>query len=567
MHILERPSINGAGATIHTETLPARRRRFPWRIVAALVAIVAIVTTSAIVISRRASAVTYTTVPLVRSTLVAQVTATGTVNPQDTINVGTQQSGTISELDVDYNSHVRKGQVLARIDPTSFQDALNSARAQLAQAQAQANAQAASANGAQSSIAAAQATERSGAANAVAAQSTARSAAAAVASAQSNVTKAQSALALAQQTVNRDAGLLAQGYVAQNQADADRSNLVAAQSALDGAQTAVMQARAQAAASASQAVASLAQQQAQNEQQSVAQSAAGTASSTHQAAVAAIGIAAASVANAEENVRRTVITSPVDGTVISRGVSIGQTVAASFQTPTLFSIARDLTKMQIDVAVGEPDIGAVKPRENVDFSVLAYPGVTFHGTVAQVRQNPTTVSNVVTYDTVVRVDNPDGKLRPGMTANVSLAVAHVDDALIVPLQALQYTPASGTIARRHRTQTGAANAPAGARAAASVSPWGQTGAGTAGVVATGSRGRVFVQTTSGLRPVGVRIGLVSGANVAVTPLRGALHPNDAIVVADSSAPSGHARTSTTNPFAGQQPQRGGGGGSPMGGLR
>ena len=145
---------------------------------------------------------------------------------------------------------------------------------------------------------------------------------------------------------------------------------------------------------------------------------------------------------------------------MARDVSVGQTVAASLQTPTLFSIAQDLGKMEVDINVAEPDIGNVKPGDTVDFSVLAYPNRTFHGTVAQVRINPQTVNNVVTYDVVVLVDNRDGALLPGMTANATIDVATAKNALVVPLSALQWSPHANA-------STGTASSAAG-----SQSPWG-----------------------------------------------------------------------------------------------
>src|SRR5204862_1639876 len=134
------------------------------------------------------------------------------------------------------------------------------------------------------------------------------------------------------------------------------------------------------------------------------------------------------------------ITSPVDGEVISRSVDVGQTVAASLQAPVIFTIANDLTKMQIDANVAEADIGGVEPGQTVDFTVDAFPTRTFHGQVTQVRNAPITVQNVVTYDTVIEVGNPDLKLKPGMTANVSIIVAHVEGAVKMPNAALRYRP-------------------------------------------------------------------------------------------------------------------------------
>src|SRR6266404_4096302 len=148
------------------------------------------------------------------------------------------------------------------------------------------------------------------------------------------------------------------------------------------------------------------------------------------------------------------ITSPIDGVVISRNVDVGQTVAASLQAPVIFQIANDLTKMQIDSNVAEADIGAVAIDQNVDFTVDAFPTHTFHGKVTQVRNAPITVQNVVTYDTVIGVSNPDLKLKPGMTANVSIIVTHKDDVLQIKNAALRYRPAEATPAQTQANSPG-----------------------------------------------------------------------------------------------------------------
>ncbi|HEV3153750.1 MAG TPA: biotin/lipoyl-binding protein [Candidatus Baltobacteraceae bacterium] len=307
---------------------------------------------------RSSAASAYVTEPVVRQDLTQTITASGTVNPQDTVQIGTQVSGTISQLYVDYNSHVKKGQVLAKIDPSQFLAQLSQAQAALAQARAQAAQQAQSASGAQATITEAQQTSAAQTANAQAAQ-------ASIASAQANVSKAQSAAQLAQQTVTRDSQLLSNGYISQSQYDSDKASAESAAAGVQSAQAALTQAQAQAAASANQAAASATQTQVSSAQAGASQDAA-------DAAQAAVQVAQAQVAQDELNLQRTVITSPVDGTVISRAVSVGQTVAASLQTPTLFSIAQDLKKMEVDIAVGEPDIGNVRPGDTVSFSVLAY---------------------------------------------------------------------------------------------------------------------------------------------------------------------------------------------------
>ncbi|HTW85912.1 MAG TPA: efflux RND transporter periplasmic adaptor subunit [Candidatus Sulfotelmatobacter sp.] len=563
MNIAERPATNDR---IHTVILePPRRRPRIWLAAAAVLCIVAIIATLFVVRSR-ASAVSYTTVPAQTGSLAQTVTATGTLNPQNTINVGTQVSGTINTIQADYNSHVKKGQVLATIDPTTFNAALAQAQAQLAQAQANAQAAAATATGGPSSVAEASAQAAAAAAASKAALATAQSAQAGIATAQSTVTKDQSALTLAQQTLSRDRQLLAQGYVAQNQVDTDQTNFVAAQQTLDAAKLAVTQAQAQTAAAQAQAVQAGATQQAQTAQTGVSSAQAANQAATAQADIAAIGIDRAQVTTAEQNVKNTIITSPVDGTVIARDVTVGQTVAASLQTPTLFSIAQDLSKMELDLAVGEPDIGHVAAGDPVSFSVLAFPNRTFTGTVEQVRQAPTTVNNVVTYTVVVLVGNTDGSLLPGMTANATIQVAHVDNATIVPLAALSFQPPSGAFGSHHARRPQGASAPAGAAKstahASSSSPWGATQTVSSGAVTPGSTGRVFVLSGKTLRPVPVHVGLVSATQATVTPLRGTLAAGDAIVTADTGgARATHAAAG--NPLAGGQ----GGGGRMLGGVR
>ncbi len=523
-----------------------------------------------IVVRSRASAVSYTTVPVQSGALAQTVTASGTLNPQNTINVGTQVSGMISEIDADFNSKVKKGQVLAKIDPTTLQASLEQAQATLAQSEAQAAASGATASGGPASVAEAQAQAQAAAASAQAAKMTADAAQAAVATAQTTITKNQSALQLAQATVSRDQQLLAQGYIAQSQMDTDRSNLVAAQSTLASSRAAVAQAQAQAAASTAQIATANAQEQAQNAQTGVSSATAANQAATHDASVAAIGIQEAQVKTAQANLANTIITSPVNGTVIARDVSIGQTVASSLQTPTLFAIAQDLTKMELDLAVGEPDIGRVAAGDPVSFTVLAYPNRTFTGTVEQVRKNPTTVSNVVTYTSVVIVDNKDNALLPGMTANATIQVAHVNGASIVPLAALGYTPPSGSLQHAKRARPAGATSGATANnattAKAGASPWGNTGANSAGAVTAGSTGRIFVERGGKLTMVPVKVGLVNETQASVTPLRGTLSATDQVVVGDShGASSSHA--AARNPLTGGGAPGGGGRGGTLGGAR
>jgi HlyD family secretion protein len=234
--------------------------------------------------------------------------------------------------------------------------------------------------------------------------------------------------------------------------------------------------------------------------------------------------------------QRATIVSPVDGTVVSRQVSVGQTVAASLQTPTLFSIAQDLHKMEVDINVGEPDIGNVRPGDAVTFSVLAYPNETFKGTVSQVRVNPTTVNNVVTYTVITLVNNAQGKLLPGMTANANIAVQTAKNALVVPLQALSFRPA-GSFKGTHRRAAATGGA---------ASPWGQTAGGAGGSVTAGSTGTIFVQRNGKPSPVRVKVSLVSGTQAAVTPLRGTLQAGDAVIVSSSGSQNSSTRSSASS---------------------
>ncbi len=570
MQTLERPSTNGHVTSVKLES---KRRRPRWLLAALAVLVIVAIVASVLVVRSRAGAVTYTTVPVQTGSLAQTVTASGTLNPQNTINVGTQVSGIISEIDADFNSRVKKGQILAKLDPTTFQAVLDQAKSTLAQSEAQAQATGATAGGGPSAVAQAQAQAQAAAATARAAKMTAAASQAAVATAQTTVTKDQAALQLAQQTVARDRQLVSQGYIAQNQVDTDQSNLVAAQTALDGARAAVAQAQAQTGASVAQIAQANASAQALSAQTGVSGATAANQVATHDASVAAIGIQQAQVAQAQQNVNHTIITSPVDGTVISRVVAVGQTVAASLTTPTLFSIAQDLTKMELDLAVGEPDIGRVRPGDPVNFTVLAYPNRVFRAVVKQVRQNPTTVTNVVTYTNVVVVDNKDGALLPGMTADATIQVAHADNATIVPLAAFSYTPAAGSVAHRKRTtgaNTGASNGAgqiSGAtrtgsgNAAGGGSPWGATTGGSSGAVTAGSISRIFVERNGQLNAVPVKVGIVGDTSVAVTPLRGTLMANDQVVIGDSRTTSskGATNANTRNLLTG--------GGGPHGGGR
>jgi HlyD family secretion protein len=284
----------------------------------------------------------YKTATLQRGDLDAKVTATGTVNAVTTVLIGTQVSGTINALYVDFNSPVIKGQLLAQIDPATIQAQVDQAVASLLSAEA-------------------------------------------------NLKKAQASLLDARRTYERNKQLMAKNFIAQSDLDTSETNSQAADAQLDSAKAQVLQGR-------------------------------------------------AALSQAQTNLRYTRIVSPVNGTVISRSIDVGQTVAASFQTPTLFTIAQDLTKMQIDTSVDEADIGKVKVNQDVQFTVDAYPDINFTGKVSEIRNAPTTVQNVVTYDVIVQVNNAELKLKPGMTANVSIITDSRKGVLFVPNSALRFRP-------------------------------------------------------------------------------------------------------------------------------
>jgi HlyD family secretion protein len=451
------------------------------------------------------------TASVARGPIAQTVTATGSLAAQDTILVGSQDSGTIQTLYVDYNSQVHRGEVLARLDPSLFIAQLDQAAETLRQLEAASSA--------------ASSTVSSTLDVSSAAQRTAASQQELIAAADEDVRKARSTLALALLTLHRDRALLEQGYVAQNVVDSDVTSAAGARDALVAALTASKTSRLSSAASSYQAGSSAAQ-------------AAGAAAS-QRASGAAVRAAAAAVQQAQINLDHSIITSPVDGTVIQRNVSVGQTVAAALAAPTLFTIAKDLTKMELDIAVGEPDVGAVRAGQSVAFSVLAYPGRTFTSVVTQVRQNPTVVNNVTTYDTVAYPSNRDGALRPGMTANVQIDVATFRDATILPLAALQWRP-DEQIAKKYKIIAPPA-AGEGIRVARSA--WGATSSSNEFAVSVGTQGRCYVLEGRTLRGVTLNVLAIDGTRVGVSVASGTLAPGDQVVI-DENVPGSAAPTSS-----------------------
>lgn len=389
----------------------------------------------------------YQTAAVTRGELLQVVTATGTLNPVVNVTVGSQVSGRISKLNVDFNSVVKSNEVIAEIDPSTYQAAVEQARADLANARAN--------------------------------------------------------LELQQVEADRTSNLFTNKLVSSSDYD--------------------------------------------------------TAIATLHEAEAMVKIKQASLNNALVNLNYCKIVSPVDGVVILRAVELGQTVASSFNTPTIFQIANDLTKMQIDSSVAEADVGGIVEGQAVDFTVDAYPYRSFHGGVTQVRNSPTTVNNVVTYDCVIGVTNADYKLKPGMTANVSIIIAQQENALKIPNGALRFRPPD-TANSSPATST---NAMSGTNGSAVRPPQGFGGGRMGGGGPGGGMGghgfrqnirTVYTLTGEGknvkLNPVPIKIGISDGI---FTEVLDGLKEGD-LVVTSSLASGTTTAPQGANPFGGGFPR-------------
>jgi len=333
-----------------------------------------------------------------RGEISAYVSATGTLNPVIMVQVGTQVSGTIEKLFADYNSPVQEGQIIALLDQASF-------RAKVAQAEASLENAHADLKNAQANVS-----------NVVASIENAR---AEVANQGANVERVQVEIADAKRDLDRQRMLFTRQLIS-------RSDLDTAQSTSDTA--------------AAQRNAARAQLDAAEAKQRAAQAQLRSANAQVDKAKAQVSQAQASLEQAQVDFDRTIIRSPINGMVISRNIDIGQTVAASLQAPTLFTIAQDLMKMQVDTNVSEADVGNVAIGQAATFTVDAFPNQVFQGTVREIRQAPIIVQNVVNYNTVIALDNPELKLRPGMTATVSILVARRHQVLKIPKAALRFQP-------------------------------------------------------------------------------------------------------------------------------
>jgi len=405
------------------------KRFVPW--IALIVAL--LVVASVMQQCRNRGAENYQIATVTRGAITQAVTATGTLNPVVNVQVGSQVSGNIAKLFVDFNSQVKAGQVVAQIDPALFQAAVTQAEGDLASAQA--------------------------------------------------------ALELAKVNATRTQELFARKTSSQADLDQATANL-------------------------------------------------------HQAE-ANVKIKQGALDKAKADLDHCTIPSPIDGVVISRNVDVGQTVAASLQAPIIFQIANDLTKMQIDANVAEADVGVLEVGQDVDFTVDAFPMRTFHGKVVQVRNAPITVQNVVTYDTVIGVSNPDLRLKPGMTANVSIIVAQKDNVLQIKNAALRYRPAETATAEAGSkySQNGASQG--GSRQGGSA-PRKTMEKTVAARERQSSERTVYVLSGGRPRPVQIKTGISDGV---VTEVVEGLKEGDRVITAELASKASAAST-PANPFGG-----------------
>ena len=391
----------------------------------------------------------YMTAKVERGNLRNTVTATGTLQAVTTVQVGSQASGTISALYADFNSVVKKGQVIAQLDPAVSKAQVDQSRANLQQARASLQQARAAVSNSRAGVSDAQA-------KALAASSNVQNSQAGVSGAEANVAvlKAQQDDALS--FLKQQEALVRSGVIAQRELDVATTSYRTAQARYDQAIAQLNQAKLSQQSAASSGVAQ-SQAQVQQSQAQVQQSQAQV-----QQAEAQVQQAEAALQLAEVNLSHTTITSPIDGVVVSRDVNVGQTVAASLSAPTLFTIANDLTQMQIIANIDQADIGLVEQAKSVRFSVDAFPGKDFDGKIQQMRLNPQNVQNVVTYNVVIDVSNPEQKLKPGMTANLIVTIDERNNVLKVPNAALRFTP-QDVSARRGQGQGGNSGSGSGQR--------------------------------------------------------------------------------------------------------
>jgi len=386
---------------------------------------------------------------VVTDTIKTTISATGTLEPVDQVEVGTQVSGDIAKINADFNSKVKKGQVIAELDKSKLQSTLKQAMI--------------------------------------------------------SYKSAENDLKFKQSTYDRVKKLAESKSASAVELEQAEYNLNAAK---------------------------LSVEQRQNE-----------------------------VAQARLNLSYATIKSPIDGVVLKRAVDVGQTVAASMSTPTLFIIAKDLVQMKVMAAVDEADIGQVKAGQRVSFTVDAFQNDTFHGTVQEVRLNPTTTSNVVTYTVVITAENPDQKLLPGMTATCTIVTQEITDAVTIPVKALKFKPAEGTPMVDPKDIPRPPRKSADSAAVASDNfPPPPPGMGPGGIPGTGAKKKhkkpklegdhVWININGKAAPRRVKIGLNDGVNVQI--LKG-LNVGDSVVVSQETTTTKTSKSDAASPFMPQRP--------------
>jgi len=391
----------------------------------------------------------YTTVPVSRGNVTQVVSSTGTLQAVVTVLVGSQVSGTIAKLNADFNTKVKKNQVVAELDQAKFSARVDETRANLRAAEA-------------------------------------------------GLAKSKVAVEDAARTLTRTQELMKRQLISQSELDA-------AQTAYDAAVSQLNVNRAQ------------------------------------------VGQAQAAMNQASIDLGYTVIRSPVDGIVISRNVDVGQTVAASLSAPTLFTIANDLTKMEVHTSVDEADVGNIREGQEVTFTVDAFPARRFRGKVFQVRNAPTIVQNVVTYDAVVRIDNKELLLKPGMTANVQFLVSQKEDVLTIPNMAIRFKPPeekneAQELLRQEQSRT--APRPGARRTSRS--------GGGGGVGRRVRQVRIYVVRDAKAQPIDVQLGISDGSKTEV--VAGDLKENDPVIIGIASGTASASQAGVVNPFQPARPR-------------
>jgi HlyD family secretion protein len=502
----------------------------------------------------------YMTARIERGNLKNTVTATGTLQAVTTVQVGSQASGTISALYADFNSQVKKGQVVAQLDSTTAKAQVDQARANLEQAKASLTQAKAAVTNSRAGVSDAQA-------RSMAAKSTVQNNQAGVSAAEANVAVLKAQQDDAMSLLKQQESLLKAGVIAQRDYDVAVTAYKTAEARYNQAVSQLNQAKlaeqssASAGVAQSQAVVEQSQAQVQQSQAQVSQ------------AAAQVQQAQAALSLSEANLSHTTITSPIDGVVVSRDVNVGQTVAASLSAPTLFTIANDLTQMQVIANIDQADIGLVEQAKSVKFSVDAFTGKEFQGKIEQMRINPQNVQNVVTYNVVIDVENPEQKLKPGMTANLTITIDERNNVLKVPNSALRFTPqdaqrsgsanagqsgqagqnGQGGQGRQRQQQAGGDNAAGGNqggenRVAPASSP-----------VLEGQTRRVWVMGADG-KPQAkrIKVGLTDGASTEI--VEGELNEGDMVITGQTvSGASRNSNTQTTTPPGFGNAPRGAGG--------